>query len=407
MRLFKFVILIITFLYYSSFAQIKERRTLHPFSGKVVFTGEFGFTHPYTDYLYPVPKLLSRGTIEFYLPVRSSNALGLKVFTGLGNLNSYGRNDEEKFNHPNFNTNIFLLGTGVLYAGRFGYSIPYLSANISHLRINPKNSSGELLKFNKLRKYDLNITMFTLEMGLRFLVEDFWSVNMGLNWNFTNSDFIDDLKKNDQNDQFITLFFGVSLYYSGSKYNDTDGDGVLDCKDVCPNTPKGVQVDEFGCELKRNVKAKKELFSESNKNIIQKNKSIDSTKVSVIKNNQKFKKRIIQDSLKKKPDFKILKKEKYSKKNSAFKRVKLSYNFSKEQKLPGLFFTDGYLYCFQVAAFKTMNSAKRLKNKLKKEGHHPFIVKVVDKNKINWFKVRIGYFKTLQTAKKYKNKYKL
>ncbi len=405
MRLFKFTIIILVLLFYSSFAQVKKGRIYHPFSGKVVFSGEFGFTHPYTDYLYPVPKLLSRGTIEFYLPVRSSNALGLKVFAGLGNLNSYGRNDEEKFNHPNFNTNIFLLGTGVLFASRLGYSIPYISANISHLRINPKNSRGELLKYNKLRKYDLNITMFTLETGLRFLVEDFWSINMGLNWNATNSDFIDDLKANDRNDQFITLFFGVSLYYSGSNYNDTDGDGVIDCKDMCPNTPKGVQVDEFGCELKRN--GKKELLSNSNKKIIKKNKSSDSTKISVIQNNKKLKKKIVRDSLTEKTDTKIVNQEKSGKKKSAFKKVKLSYNFSKEQKLPELFFTDGNLYCFQVAAFKTMNSAQGLKSKLKRAGHHPFIVKVTDRNKINWFKVRIGYFRTLKAAKKYKNKYGL
>ena len=31
---------------------------------------------------------------------------------------------------------------------------------------------------------------------------------------------------------------------------DSDGDGVWDGIDRCPNTPKGVKVDEFGCEVK-------------------------------------------------------------------------------------------------------------------------------------------------------------
>ena len=31
---------------------------------------------------------------------------------------------------------------------------------------------------------------------------------------------------------------------------DTDGDGVLDDTDQCPQTPKGVKVDKFGCEIK-------------------------------------------------------------------------------------------------------------------------------------------------------------
>jgi OOP family OmpA-OmpF porin len=30
---------------------------------------------------------------------------------------------------------------------------------------------------------------------------------------------------------------------------DTDGDGVVDCKDKCPNTPKGVKVCKDGCPL--------------------------------------------------------------------------------------------------------------------------------------------------------------
>lgn len=30
-------------------------------------------------------------------------------------------------------------------------------------------------------------------------------------------------------------------------YGDSDGDGVTDDKDLCPNTPKGAQVDAFGC----------------------------------------------------------------------------------------------------------------------------------------------------------------
>lgn len=34
---------------------------------------------------------------------------------------------------------------------------------------------------------------------------------------------------------------------------DNDGDGVLNERDKCPNTPKGVSVDEFGCETGRLV----------------------------------------------------------------------------------------------------------------------------------------------------------
>lgn len=45
--------------------------------------------------------------------------------------------------------------------------------------------------------------------------------------------------------QFTELTGGVSLFLGGPK--DSDGDGVPDERDLCPNTPKGVAVDDNGC----------------------------------------------------------------------------------------------------------------------------------------------------------------
>ncbi|TDU32728.1 thrombospondin type 3 repeat-containing protein [Panacagrimonas perspica] len=43
---------------------------------------------------------------------------------------------------------------------------------------------------------------------------------------------------------------GASLRYSfGGQFKDSDGDGVLDRKDKCPNTPQGVQVYSDGCPI--------------------------------------------------------------------------------------------------------------------------------------------------------------
>ena len=39
----------------------------------------------------------------------------------------------------------------------------------------------------------------------------------------------------------------VTMYVVAPKDKDSDGDGVLDSKDKCPNTPSGVKVDEAGC----------------------------------------------------------------------------------------------------------------------------------------------------------------
>ena len=40
---------------------------------------------------------------------------------------------------------------------------------------------------------------------------------------------------------------GVSFYFGGS--SDSDNDGLSDSKDMCPDTPIGVEIDEFGCPV--------------------------------------------------------------------------------------------------------------------------------------------------------------
>jgi outer membrane protein OmpA-like peptidoglycan-associated protein len=41
----------------------------------------------------------------------------------------------------------------------------------------------------------------------------------------------------------------VTMYVLNTQEKDSDGDGVLDSKDKCPNTPKGVAVDDQGCPI--------------------------------------------------------------------------------------------------------------------------------------------------------------
>lgn len=51
------------------------------------------------------------------------------------------------------------------------------------------------------------------------------------------------------NDDFWKVVGGIEFAFGKAK--DSDGDGVSDKKDKCPDTPAGVQVDENGCPLDR------------------------------------------------------------------------------------------------------------------------------------------------------------
>ena len=58
-------------------------------------------------------------------------------------------------------------------------------------------------------------------------------------------------KKEHIKDKYASVNLGITFApsFSGGTFYDSDNDGVEDKNDMCPGTPKGVEVDEFGCPL--------------------------------------------------------------------------------------------------------------------------------------------------------------
>ncbi|HKR03555.1 MAG TPA: OmpA family protein [Bacteroidia bacterium] len=64
---------------------------------------------------------------------------------------------------------------------------------------------------------------------------------------YSTGDLRDGAPEANENDAF--LFHSIGLTFNAGKKKDADGDEVADRKDKCPDTPKGVKVDENGCPV--------------------------------------------------------------------------------------------------------------------------------------------------------------
>lgn len=125
-----------------------------------------------------------------------------------------------------------------------------------------------------LGNYSQRTMAIPLEAGAQFRVSDRFFFRMGMAWNYTFSDYLDNVasegthnvgaKGNDSYVySYISLHFDlfsdpktrtVELLYADIEldpvfYDDEDGDFVLDGADHCPGTPYGVEVDSLGCPL--------------------------------------------------------------------------------------------------------------------------------------------------------------
>ncbi len=133
---------------------------------------------------------------------------------------------------------------------------PYVFGGASINLFNPLSSTGEKAPHNKAGIYSKNALSYDVEAGFRFKLNDDWSIFTSGAIHFVQSDYLDDVSPASQidlgdfpagphDDFYATALIGVSFSLSGQK--DSDGDGIPDSRDLCPNTPYGVLIDENGC----------------------------------------------------------------------------------------------------------------------------------------------------------------
>ncbi|GBD88532.1 alpha-agarase precursor [bacterium BMS3Abin03] len=236
-------ILVIILLGSTSFAQEKNYNKMNLLSSRWLVSVEGGATYTRSDFVNSRFNYYTRLMGEYFIPTTNFGILGLRAFTGGGFLKG-----DNKPQTGSFKTDIVLLGGGLIYALQASDIVfPYGYVGASYFYFDPKDNSGNRLPHNKAKQYSRNEYLLQGELGVRFLLAQNFSLNLNGAVNYVRNDNLDDKNAGTDNDIFFTFLGGFSFYFGGVR--DSDSDGITDDEDVCPDTPHGVQVDEYGCPL--------------------------------------------------------------------------------------------------------------------------------------------------------------
>jgi len=245
----KKLILMLMMLSFGVFAQRSSNEKTHPFGGQFVFSLEGGVTSSLgTTMDYEEFKLgyFGKGAIEYFIPTSSIHTLGFRAFGTIGQLNSADY-EKVKNNYNEVSTDLYSAGAGLVYSLSLGSVVPYVFAGINYLWFYPYDVNDiEINTTFQGNSFDKNELDYTAELGFRFLVSDKVSLNLD-GALFISSDDNLEAYVNEDDDMYFTLTAGISWAPFAAK--DNDKDGVPDSKDMCPETPTGVAVDEFGCPI--------------------------------------------------------------------------------------------------------------------------------------------------------------
>jgi outer membrane protein OmpA-like peptidoglycan-associated protein len=238
------VLIILLFFCNSALSQQSGGRKFNAYSGTLVFTAEGGLTLGFTDYKKFEPDYLGKASLEYFFPTNSIGSFGLKIFSGTGFI--AGKDERWELNY--FQTKISYAGGGATFALSLDDAVfLYSSAGVSYAWYKPKAMNDRNVSSVLTGNYKGKEANFHGELGARIMLANDLSFNISGALQVSPNDNLDNVVVGKRADLFFVGAAGFSFSFFTKE--DSDGDGIDDGKDLCPNTPSGVQVDEFGCPL--------------------------------------------------------------------------------------------------------------------------------------------------------------
>ncbi len=231
----------------SLFSQTKKPKYYHPFSGALGISAEGGITISRTDYLNSDLGYMAKGSFEYFFPSSTPSAFGLKFMGGLGTIAGNNGGRPIRTNANSFVTNLYMFGGGIEYTLNLGSLNPYLLAGGYYVSFNPQDKSGNKLPRNAVAAYKTNEPNYTGEIGIKYSLSKYFSVDLAGAAYISPNDNLDDIVAGNANDIYFSITAGITFFVQPIR--DSDNDGVDNSEDMCPNTPPGVKVDVFGCPI--------------------------------------------------------------------------------------------------------------------------------------------------------------
>ncbi len=111
---------------------------------------------------------------------------------------------------------------------------PYLHVSVGYLSIDPAGAVPTM-------------DGASYSAGAGFYLDVFSNNNVSVRGEWRHR--MDTTGSNNLNDNLFSLGLQIPFGASSPTFVDTDGDGVADGIDRCPNTPAGASVDAYGCEV--------------------------------------------------------------------------------------------------------------------------------------------------------------